>query len=346
MARRVSDAPIVQKDFNEFREVMAAKILGALNVDAATAGEPLEFFVMYASMAAFGIQGSPDYAFSAAWQNAFARFRDKLVEQGTRQGRTRSICWGQWTVDGAVQPDRLAERLERLRAVGMDLIDASDAIGLMEASLAGDTSVTAFIAVRDKEGVRRSLGLLTDPREAANPLTGAIGAYERGEWSVQDFAKYLDSVPDELISESIQNEIIRVIEVEDPDWNAKLAGERRKGHVDCNDNGNSGDTCAGPRPAAPLAQPLESGFVRKSILASVKKTLKLPENELNWDRPLQDYGLDSIIAMQLATTLEKNLKHPVQPRWLIEYPTLNQLMDKLKGELAGDRNRRATVNRD
>jgi polyketide synthase PksL len=148
-------------------------------------------------------------------------------------------------------------------------------------------------------------------------LTGAIEAYDRGEWSAEDFAKYLDSVPDELISESIQNEIIRVIEAADPDLNVKLAAERRN---------------------VP-----DSDFVRKSILASVKKTLKLPENELDWNRPLQDYGLDSIIAMQLATTLEKNLKHPIQPRWLIEYPTLNQLMEKLKGELARDGHMIATA---
>jgi polyketide synthase PksL len=156
-----------------------------------------------------------------------------------------------------------------------------------------------------------------DAQEAGNPLTSAIGAYDRGEWSAEDFAKYLDSVPDELISESIQNEIIRVIEATDPDLNVKLAAERRN---------------------VP-----DSDFVRKSILASVKKTLKLPENELDWNRPLQDYGLDSIIAMQLATTLEKNLKHPIQPRWLIEYPTLNQLMEKLKGELARDGHMIATA---
>ncbi|MEY4482730.1 MAG: hypothetical protein RL693_182, partial [Verrucomicrobiota bacterium] len=102
MARKVSDAPIVAKSFHRFIETMAAKVDGTWNIDLLTAGEPLDFFLTYSSMAAFGIQGSPDYAFSAAFQNSFVRYRESLTERGLRSGVSRSICWGQWEVDGAV----------------------------------------------------------------------------------------------------------------------------------------------------------------------------------------------------------------------------------------------------
>lgn len=75
LARQVSDGSILNKPWDAFRQTLAAKVAGTLNIDAATANEPLAFFLMFSSVAAFGIQGSPDYAYSAAFQNAFARYR-------------------------------------------------------------------------------------------------------------------------------------------------------------------------------------------------------------------------------------------------------------------------------
>ena len=341
MARRVADAPIVQKDFRDFSEVMAAKVTGGLNIDAVTASEPLECFLMYSSMAAFGIQGSPDYAFSAAYQNALARFRDQQVEQGRRSGRTRSICWGQWVVDGAVPPDQLPGRLERLRRMGMDFIDAPSAIPLMEASVRNDTRVTGFMAVTDRERVRRALGLDSklDSYAVEDAIANALSAYERQEWADVDLARFLDSVADQDLTESIQHEIIRVIGAAD-------SLPARKGRIDNGNSNGQGSGIDNGKPSAngavqaailTKAAPGESDPVRAGILASIKKTLKIPESELDWSHPLQDYGLDSIIAMQLATTLEKHLKRPVQPRWLIEHPTLNLLMEKLNRDVKDDR---------
>jgi aryl carrier-like protein len=290
---------------------MAAKVQGAINLDAVTAGEPLEFFLMYSSIAAFGIQGSPDYAFSAAYQNAFARSRDKFAGQGQRPGRTRSICWGQWSVDGAVDPDQLPARLDRLRQMGMDVIDVSVAMDLMESSLRGDAKVTAFIAAQDPQAVLRMLGL---GQQITVHISSALEAYASKQWDDAKFATFLDSVQDEQLNESDLHRIIQLIGV----------GAASPGRLNGHATAAAAESQNGP----------EQHSIRAGILASVKKTLKIPEHELDWDYPLQNYGLDSIIAMQLATTLEKNLKSPVQPRWLIEYPTLNLLMEKLHGEHA------------
>jgi acyl carrier protein len=46
---------------------------------------------------------------------------------------------------------------------------------------------------------------------------------------------------------------------------------------------------------------------------------------LSASRPFQDYGLDSISAMVLATRLEKKLKRELPPQWLIEFPTVDAL---------------------
>ncbi|NEZ65368.1 SDR family NAD(P)-dependent oxidoreductase [Leptolyngbyaceae cyanobacterium CCMR0082] len=335
MARRVADAPIVQKNFHDFVEVMAAKVMGGLNLDAVTADEPLDFFLMYSSMAAFGIQGSPDYAFSAAYQNALARFRDQQVSQGRRSGRTRSICWGQWDVDGVVSTEQLPKRLERLRGIGMDAIDAASAMALMQASVRDDTSVVGFMAVFDRERVRRTLGLGADSHVSEDAIANGIKAYEHQQWTDLDLARFLDSVPDQDLTDSIQAEIIRVIRAADSFSRPaeRSAGKKRNSNGARIDTGQQPSNspiqvAISPKPASKDSDPL-----RAAILASIKKTLKIPESELDWNHPLQDYGLDSIIAMQLATTLEKHLNCPVQPRWLIEYPTLNLLMEKLNKEV-------------
>ncbi len=96
MARRVADAPIFKKSFQEFSETMSVKVQGTLNIDAVTAGESLDFFLIFSSTAAFEIKGSTGDAYSTAFQNAFTRYRNRLVEQGKRTGLSRAICWGQF----------------------------------------------------------------------------------------------------------------------------------------------------------------------------------------------------------------------------------------------------------
>ena len=44
----------------------------------------------------------------------------------------------------------------------------------------------------------------------------------------------------------------------------------------------------------------------------------------------QNYGLDSITAIQLSTYLEKLLGFNIQSNWFIEYLNINLLSDKLK----------------
>jgi SAM-dependent methyltransferase/acyl carrier protein/NADP-dependent 3-hydroxy acid dehydrogenase YdfG len=301
MARQVSDAPIVAKSFRRFTETMAAKVEGTWNIDAVTATESLDFFVTYSSMAAFGIQGSPDYAFSAAFQNAIVRYRERLVQRGLRRGVSRSICWGQWEVDGAVRPEKMPGRLERLRQLGMDFINVPSAMKLMETCLNGVSEVAGFVAVSDARKVRQSMGLHGQQSKGESRVFEAIAAFEKAEWSRQQFASFLEGLSDSEISAAAQREIIRVISVPVPE----------SPEIVKNSGGN---------------------FIEQSLRAAVKKVLKIPDEDLDWSVSLQSYGLDSIIAMQLATALEKALKFTIQPRWLIEFPTLNQLLTKLVQE--------------
>ena len=322
-ARRVVDGPIVKKTFEEFQHVMAAKVEGTSNIDRVTLNEPLEFFFLFSSMAAFGIQGSPDYAFSTAYQNAFARHRNSLVAKGERKGTARSFCWGQWEIDGAVDPKVLPKRLGKVRQMGMDLIDGPSAMDVMNLSMDQGSEVVGYVAVSDRPKLREKMGLF--PEEGSgepNRVADAIDSFRAGFWTRNQFAEFLEGVPDEDLSESDQAAIIEAIMASE---RTDLVEEEvrpsfENGHV--NGNGKNGLTISSTK---------EKSF-RSGILVSVANVLKVSGDEVDWDQPLPSYGVDSIIAMQLATTLEKELGLKIEPRWLVEFPTLRHLEQKLVAE--------------
>jgi acyl carrier protein len=66
----------------------------------------------------------------------------------------------------------------------------------------------------------------------------------------------------------------------------------------------------------------------------VMEVLKL--KDIASDQPFQDYGLDSISAMVLATRLEKKLKRQVQPQWLIDFSTVESLSEYLTAQDSED----------
>lgn len=320
LARQVSDGAIVNKPWDAFRQTLAAKVTGTLNIDAATANEPLELFLMFSSVAAFGIQGSSDYAYSAAFQNAFARYRQQRVALKQRRGVTASVCWGQWDVDGAVAPERLPARLAQLAHQGMGSISAPAAVRQLQTGLT--EGVTALVAVTDREKARTLLGLTPATAVQAHAVAEAvrqnIHRYRVGELTPAAFADYLSALSLPALPAELQHEVGAAIATALPAPAAEnTAIEAGKG---------AGGT-----------MPRESEL--RSVLAfGIEKVMKLGD-ALDWDKPLQDYGMDSIIAMQLSTMLEKQMKFPVQPNWLIDHPTPNLLMKKLR-EQAGARGNR------
>uniref|UniRef100_UPI003F5D6C31 beta-ketoacyl synthase N-terminal-like domain-containing protein n=1 Tax=Dickeya chrysanthemi TaxID=556 RepID=UPI003F5D6C31 len=329
LARQVNDGSILDKPWDTFRQVMAAKVSGTLNIDAATANEPLEFFLMFSSVAAFGLQGSSDYAYSAAFQNAFARYRQRRVSLRQRQGRVSSICWGQWNVDGAVDGSRLAERLAFLAQQGMGSIDAAAAVQALQT--AGNDEVTALVAVTDRQKAKALLGLGDDQtvspsvsasRSIADAVRQKIHLFSAGRLSTAEFADYLSSLSLADLPAELRQEVESVITTARP-VPPPLATQRSVFQ-------STQPEAAVAPDATPPAE--RDGELRRVLAAGIEKVMKLGSS-LDWDKPLQDYGMDSIIAMQLSTTLEKQMKVPVQPNWLIEHPTPNLLMNKLRQQV-------------
>jgi acyl transferase domain-containing protein/thioesterase domain-containing protein len=87
----MDDAPLMTKDADAMRRVLAPKVAGTLALDAAIT-EDLDFFVMFSSIASYlGLPGQIDYTSANAFQDAFARQRAMRAK-----GRTVVINWNAW----------------------------------------------------------------------------------------------------------------------------------------------------------------------------------------------------------------------------------------------------------
>ena len=100
------DGYLVNKTVADLHAVLAPKVLGAANLDAALADEPLDFFALFSSLTALvGNPGQTDYALANALVEAFAGERESRRAAGNCRGRTVAIGWSWWGAGGMTVPD-------------------------------------------------------------------------------------------------------------------------------------------------------------------------------------------------------------------------------------------------
>ena len=104
---------ILKKTKKEVQEVLAPKVSGIVNLDQASKNLPLDFFVLFSSIAGgVGNPGQADYATANAFMDAYAEYRNTLVISKERQGQTLSINWPLWE-EGGMRIDEASEKMVR-----------------------------------------------------------------------------------------------------------------------------------------------------------------------------------------------------------------------------------------
>ncbi|NVI96665.1 type I polyketide synthase [Myxococcus sp. AM009] len=108
----LEDGVILHQEAERFSRVFAPKVQGALNLHRATAGMPLDLFVMYSSAASLvGVAGQSNYVAANSVLDALAHHR-------CRQGLPAlSVNWGRWA--GAGMAARSADRPETSDATSL-----------------------------------------------------------------------------------------------------------------------------------------------------------------------------------------------------------------------------------
>ncbi|WJV44905.1 SDR family NAD(P)-dependent oxidoreductase [Streptomyces flavofungini] len=170
-------APIATTTLDEFAEIVAAKVAGAVVLDELLDGTDLDAFVLFSSIA--GVWGSGDHAAYAA-ANAHL---DALAEHRRARGLTAtSIAWGVWNVvnpylSGSAPIDVDPEQLRRQ---GLPFLDPDLAFAGMRQTLDDDETFLALADVDWDQFVpvftsRRARPLLADLPDAQRVLAAQGG---------------------------------------------------------------------------------------------------------------------------------------------------------------------------
>ncbi|MEX2631036.1 MAG: SDR family NAD(P)-dependent oxidoreductase [Tistlia sp.] len=156
------DGFLLNQTAAELEAVLAPKVAGTVNLDEATAGLALDFFLLFSSAAvAHGSAGQAGYCAANAFLNAFAGQRNEQVAAGRRRGRTLALDWPLWRA-GGMRPGAAAEQamtrstglVPLETAAGMAALYRGLASGLGRVLvLAGDpAATTAWLAGGERPG--------------------------------------------------------------------------------------------------------------------------------------------------------------------------------------------------
>jgi polyketide synthase 12/epothilone polyketide synthase D len=166
----LDDAPIERLTEERMWKAMAPKIMGAWNLHTLTLDMPLDFFVLFSSLASvIGNPGQANYVAGNAFLDALAYYRR------ARGLPALTINWGVVGEVGHVAGSReTAQRLERLGLKGMPLSETLDALD----ELMSSDAVQIGVAEVEWKGLLRSMGSRTSARYSA--LVGDAGAEKAG----------------------------------------------------------------------------------------------------------------------------------------------------------------------
>jgi acyl transferase domain-containing protein/NAD(P)-dependent dehydrogenase (short-subunit alcohol dehydrogenase family)/acyl carrier protein len=240
----IKDNFVINKTREEFQSVLAPKCAGIVNLDEATKELPMDFFVMFSSLAGvMGNVGQSDYATANAFMDEFARYRSALVDAGRRSGRSVAIDWPLWQ-EGGMHID--AQLVEHMRLT------------------------TGLLPLQTSAGIRS----LYDALQLG--VAQVMVVHQENSRPFRYPGRAVEEVPVPASVDSVNPRL---------DLHAAAV------------------------------------VYLKSALA---KTLKLAVSQIEANAPLERYGIDSVLMMQMTSVLEKDFG-PLPKTLFFEYQSIAAL---------------------
>jgi acyl transferase domain-containing protein len=284
----LDDGVLLQQDWARFATVFAPKVFGSLLLHRLTASDPLDFFVLFSSLASvFGSPGQGNYV-------AANTFMDTLAAQRAAEDKPGlSINWGAWAGAGLAVDRGLTARA---RETGYGVIDPQGGFQALETALNGGQS-QAIVFPADWSRLLRHLS-----RDGRLPTF--LSNFDRPGFAARPALK--EGVDSGLgIEDSI---------------GASGTGPGQ----------SFGDRLA----AAPANQ--RRTLVVDLIRHSAARVLGLENLELlPNNKPLNELGLDSLMAVDLRNGLGTSMGRNLPATLLFDYPTVFALAGYLSTNVLG-----------
>jgi acyl transferase domain-containing protein/enoyl-CoA hydratase/carnithine racemase/aryl carrier-like protein/SAM-dependent methyltransferase len=288
------------KSEENMRAVLAAKADGLETLYSLTEKDPLSFFLVLTSMTGLApslARGALDYAMANTYADLFAAKAHALDG-----GRTRSVILSDWTQSGAfcrVPPEKARAVQESFDRIGLKTLSDAEGCALVRRALSPNSETGMILGHVDQEQ-------FTEIR----PELLKAGAVDIPEMDMEAQLAYWEKIRSggkpvtiEEITLAISLDQIRCL----PPAQMLRLHRIMLGPVEV---------------TAPEATQQEDQL-QDTIAGIVCDVLKL--KELDYKIPMQNYGLDSISGMILSTRLETALDLAVEPRVLINHPTIAAL---------------------
>ncbi|MCP5008295.1 MAG: KR domain-containing protein, partial [Planctomycetes bacterium] len=243
----ISDNFILKKRAEEFRQVLLPKVTGTVNLDKATQGIALDFFVLFSSGAgALGNIGQADYATANAFMDQFAAYRNQLIVSKERKGQTLSINWPLWREGG---------------------------IGVDQTSEAMINQSTGMVPMQTETGIQAFYQSLHSNQSQSLVMEGNLP-------QMRTVLLETERVQEEQVEEEVFASSV------DPKTLEEKTGQ----------------------------------YLKKQF----SSLLKLPSYKIDVEAPMEKYGIDSILAMNLTNQLEKTFGS-LSKTLFFEYQTIRDL---------------------
>ncbi len=198
----LDDGIMQQQTWERFEKVLAPKVQGAWNLHLLTRNCPLDFFIMFSSVASlFGSAGQANYA-------AANSFLDALAHTRVQRGRAAlSINWGAWSALGLAAKRDLEPQLQ---SKGMGTISPQQGIEVLEALLSYPTPQIGVVPINWAQWWQKNSNFyaeVTSP--SATPLLPAESVLKQLESAD-------DSTRRELIIDCVRSLVAKILGLNSP----------------------------------------------------------------------------------------------------------------------------------
>ena len=199
---------VLKKSTEELQSVLLPKVDGTYNLDEASKEIDLDFMVLFSSVASwFGNSGQTDYATANGFMDQFASYRNKLVKDKKRFGKTVSVNWPLWQ-EGGMKMDETTRKLIS-ENTGLQSLETSKGIFSLYQSLELQHS-QIVVMDGDSSKIRRNFIDKKEDVKAAQPTinkvskeVGVNGLFEKTkEFITKELAVQLKIAPNQIDSRS------------------------------------------------------------------------------------------------------------------------------------------------